>query len=122
MGRILLVDDDADMMRLCANWLKKAGHEVFTETSGEAALDFLASEKVDLILLDYAMPGMNGPDTFAEIKKNDTLKNIPVLFRTGMEDDDTAGIMSSLSPAGVIPKSEGKAALIKAVDAQIGAH
>ncbi len=115
MNRILLVDDDSDMMMRCGNWLKKAGYEVFKATSGQEALDLLGTTEVDLIILDYAMPGMDGPATFEAIKNMDTAKNTPVLFRTGMDDAAASDIMNALNPAGVIPKSEGKTALLKAV-------
>ncbi len=59
--------------------------------------------------------GMNGPATFEAIKNMDTAKNTSVLFRTGMDDAATSDIMSALNPAGVIPKSEGTGAQLKAV-------
>ncbi len=120
MSNILLVDDDEDMIRLTANWLKRAGHEVFTVTSGQEALDFLSAARAELVILDYAMPGMDGPATFEAIKASDSSKDIPVLFRTGMEDGSIDDVMSRLSPAGVVPKSEGKAALLSAVSAVLG--
>ncbi len=120
MSRILLVDDDEDMMRLTGNWLKKAGHDVSMAASGQEALDWLGANDADLILLDYAMPGMDGPETFKAIKAVEKLKDIPVLFRTGMDDGDSAEIMGSLNPDGVVPKSEGKGTLMKAVAGILG--
>ena len=120
MSNILLVDDDEDMIRLTANWLKRAGHEVFTATSGQEALDFLSAAKPDLIVLDYAMPGMDGPATLEAIKASESTKNIPVLFRTGMEDGSINDVMEKLSPAGVVPKSEGKSSLLNAVSDILG--
>ena len=115
MSLILLVDDDEDMMKLTANWLKKAGYEVATETSGEAALAYVSNTKPDLILLDYAMPVMDGPATFKALQEDPAAKEIPVLFRTGMDDMSISEVMETLKPRGVVPKSEGKAALLKAV-------
>lgn len=119
MSFILLVDDDGDMIKLTANWLKKAGYEVATAASGEEAIEFVSSTKPDLIVLDYAMPGMDGPATFKALGEKEESKEIPVLFRTGMDDMSAAEVMESLSPKGVVPKSEGKAALIKAVAAAL---
>ena len=120
MSRILLIDDDGDMMLLTARWLKRAGYEVDTASSGEEALAFLAGTKPDLILLDYAMPQMDGSATFAAIRAQDSLKSIPVLFRTGIDDGTAAEITERLHPDGVVLKSEGKAQLLKAVAEALG--
>ncbi len=119
MSQILLVDDDEDMMMLTAMWLKRAGHDVATVTSGEAALNFLKAEKPQLILLDYAMPGMDGPATFKAIREDRSLDDIPVVFRTGKEEEDIDSIKQELSPDGVIPKSWGKPKFMKAVEAAL---
>ena len=116
MSRILLVDDDADMLLITSNWLKRAGYEVVTKGSGKEALDFLAGEKPDLVVLDYAMPDVDGPAVFLAMQESDLQKNTPVLFRTGMEDPDSTALMEQLKSAGVIPKSEGKKRLLEAVE------
>lgn len=116
MGKILLVDDDKDMLTLSSMWLKKTGHEVVSVTSGKEALDYLKTDKPDLIILDYAMPEMDGPAVFKAIMTDDETKNIPVLFRTGMDDD----VLSDLAPAGIVSKSEGKQALMTAVSGILG--
>ncbi len=115
MSHILLIDDDEDMTKIVVRWFTKAGYEVSTATSGRQALDFLAGEKPDIILLDYAMPEMDGPATFKEIRSNESLRDIPILFRTGKEDEGFADIMESLHPDGVVSKAEGKPKLLKAV-------
>ena len=114
MSRILLVDDDRDMIRLSANWLKKAGHEVIEAYSGEEALT--KASGCDLIILDYAMPGMDGPETFKALKSSEDTSGIPIIFRTGMEDEESLKKMEEIHPDGVASKSEGKACLMKAVE------
>ncbi len=115
MSTILLIDDDEDMSRLVINWLKKSGYEVFFATSGQDALEQLAAVKVDLILLDYAMPEMDGPQVFKALQADDRFRDIPVLFRTGMDDDLTTDLVDELGAKGVVPKSQGKASLLSAV-------
>jgi len=115
MSLILLVDDDKDMTVLTSRWLTKAGYEVETVYSGPEALSFMEGSQPDLVLLDYAMPEMDGPAVFEAMKANEKTKEIPVLFRTGMDDENSADILDRISPRGVIPKSEGKAALLSAV-------
>ena len=115
MSKILLIDDDTDMLAMTARWLEKAGHEVTKAASGKEALSILGSFRPDLILLDYAMPEMNGSEVLAKIRDNEEIKNIPVLFRTGMEDTDVGSEVD-----GVVPKSEGKPYLMKAVSDILG--
>lgn len=116
MSVILLVDDDEDMMKLTANWLKKAGYEVRMASSGRAAFEELKEALPSLIILDYAMPQMDGPEVFRQLRSDERTKAIPVLFRTGMDDGSIDDIMEELKPEGVIPKSEGKKSLMQAVE------
>ena len=116
MKRILLVDDDKDILTLTERWLTRAGYEVMVADSGAGALEICKGGAVpDLILLDVAMPEMDGPATLQAIRFLDQGKEIPVLFRTGMEDLVT--ISSDQDPyyAGAISKGEGKPSLLAAV-------
>ena len=89
---ILVVDDDAMNLRRTKMILEKQHYRVVLAESGEKALEKLESEKVDLVLLDIEMPGMNGIETFELMKgKNE---KIPVIFLTasGYEDDVMSAI------------------------------
>ncbi|MBR1700677.1 MAG: response regulator [Lachnospiraceae bacterium] len=116
MSLILLIDDDEDMLAITGRWLEKAGYEVSKTASGKDALSFLSDRKPDLILLDYAMPEMDGPTVLRQIRANDTLKNIPVLYRTGMDDTVFGDGSDQIKADGVVPKSEGKPSLLKAIE------
>ena len=118
MSRILLIDDDEDMLAMTGRWLEKGGYEVVKATSGMEALEKLSMEKPDLIILDYAMPQMSGPEVLEKIRSNNDYDNIPVLFRTGMEDKDLQG-GNSLKPDGFVSKSEGKPTLMKTVESYL---
>ncbi len=85
--RILVVDDDTMNLKRTELILGKQYDVVLVE-SGEAALRKLRIEKIDLILLDIAMPEMDGIETFERMKKEFDIK-IPVIFLTasGYEDD-----------------------------------
>ncbi len=117
MSRILLVDDDEDMLAMTGRWLEKAGHAVIKASSGSEALELLGKGAPDLILLDYAMPIMDGPMVLQAIRSNDACKNIPILYRTGMDDTDLQG---DGQVNGVVPKSEGKPYLLKAISEILG--
>ncbi|MCI8647912.1 MAG: response regulator [Firmicutes bacterium] len=83
---ILVVDDDAMNLKRTKMVLDK-NYDVVLAESGEEALEKLESEKIDLVLLDIAMPGMNGMETFEHMKGH--YDDIPVIFLTasGYEDD-----------------------------------
>ena len=110
MSRILLIDDDTDMIAMTTRWLEKAGYEVTGAASGKEALSILTAFHPDLILLDYAMPEMNGSEVLARIRENEEIKNIPVLLRTGMDDTDIGS-----GADGIVPKADGKPGLLKAI-------
>ncbi len=81
--RILIIDDEDDIREIAAMSLETvAGWEVVVANSGAQGLMRAASYKPDAILLDVMMPGMDGPTTFRELRKNPVTAHIPVLFLT----------------------------------------
>ena len=98
MQRILVVDDDDMNLKMAEFILKKDMKEieVLLADTGMKAIDILQREKVDLVLLDFQMPVMNGLKTLELIRKREDLKDIPVIFLTASSDRDTvvkAGLM-----------------------------
>jgi signal transduction histidine kinase/ActR/RegA family two-component response regulator len=82
---VLLVDDDEAVREVAASILRDAGYGIAEAGSGGAALDLLQREaRVDLMVVDFAMPGMNGVDLAREV--NSKFPAIPVLFVTGYAD------------------------------------
>ena len=100
MKKILIVDDDRNTLTIMEQALKPF-YEILPTTSGEEALAALhkmkgkafseptaaASALPDLVLLDIDMPGMNGYEVLDRLKGNKELKNIPVVFLTGLTDE-----------------------------------
>lgn len=86
---ILVVDDDTSNLKMANRILSSQNMRVSCMKSGEDAIKFLKDNRPDLVLLDVHMPGMDGFETIAEIKKNDQTKDIPVIFLTADEDFDT---------------------------------
>src|ERR1700733_5585722 len=81
--RILIIDDEDDIREVAAMSLETvAGWEVMVANSGAQGLTRAASYKPDAILLDVMMPGMDGPSTFRELRKNPATSKIPVLLLT----------------------------------------
>jgi CheY-like chemotaxis protein len=92
---ILPVDDDNAVREVTAQMLRDLGYDVIEAGSGGAALDLLEREpKLDLILIDFAMPGMNGAEVARQVQaKRPTL---PILFVTGFADRSAlAGVSES---------------------------
>ena len=78
--KILVVDDEPDLLKVLLIRLKKAGYEVFGGTNGQEALDLARQHTPDLIILDVYLPIMNGDDAAKILKKDEQLKHIPILL------------------------------------------
>lgn len=83
---ILVVDDSATMRLITCDALIKVGFNVMQAENGEAALSLLKSAKPDAILLDVEMPGLNGFEVCAEIRKLPDWRYLPIMMVTGLED------------------------------------
>ena len=81
--KVLIIDDEDDIREVAALSLESvAGWDVLTASSGAQGLAMAAREKPDAILLDVMMPGMDGPTTVRELKKNPATARIPVVLLT----------------------------------------
>lgn len=81
-ARILIVDDEPDLVSTVEYRLKFANYNVITASNGQEGLDRARSEKPDLILLDTNMPVMNGHETLANLRADPDIKDIPVIMLT----------------------------------------
>lgn len=89
MPRILVVDDDKEIVRLVRSYLEKAGYEVFAAYDGESALHTLRREKPDLLVLDLMLPDRDGWDITRLIRNDDSLADTPIIMLTArVEDSD----------------------------------
>jgi two-component system alkaline phosphatase synthesis response regulator PhoP len=83
MGKkILIVDDEPDLLKVACFRLKKSGYQIFSATNGQEALEVIGREYPDLVLLDVKLPLLNGPEVCAIMKKDEKLRNIPVILFT----------------------------------------
>jgi len=107
--RILVVDDDPTMLRIMQNMLSKR-YIVSVASSSSQAMMALSKVRPDLILLDYDMPVVDGKMTLEMLRSEEDTKDIPVVFLTGLSDQDHVGNVLSLQPEGYIlkPPSEAK--------------
>jgi two-component system alkaline phosphatase synthesis response regulator PhoP len=86
-NRILLVDDEEDILEFISYNLKKEGFNVKTASNGKEAIDVAKSFNPELILLDVMMPEMDGMETCVELRKLDNLKNTFITFLTARGED-----------------------------------
>lgn len=86
---ILLVDDERDFRNSLANYLEKIGHKIFCAKNGISGLRFFHQEKIDLVITDIRMPGMDGIELLRRIKKVEQ-SSVDVIVITGHGDIDNA--------------------------------
>lgn len=85
-ARVLVVDDEADIVSTVQYRLEFCEFEVITAANGKEGLEKAANEKPDLILLDISMPVMNGHKMLERLKNSPDLKDIPVIMLTAYSD------------------------------------
>jgi CheY-like chemotaxis protein len=79
-ARIVVADDDADILRLVAFVLRREGHTVLEAQSGEEALDLIRRERPDLAVLDLRMPGLDGLQVVRALAQDDTVEPLPLIM------------------------------------------
>ena len=85
--RILLIDDEADILEFVKYNLEKDGYEVFTASNGAEGLEVALKVKPHLILLDMMMPVLDGIETCKAIRQSPTLKNVMVVFLSAVHQE-----------------------------------
>jgi two-component system cell cycle response regulator DivK len=84
MAKVLIVEDNATNMTLAIFLLKSAGHTVLSATDAEAGLTIARAERPNLILMDIQLPGMDGLEATAQLKRDDATRAIPVIALTAL--------------------------------------
>jgi two-component system alkaline phosphatase synthesis response regulator PhoP len=89
MEKILVVDDDHDIVRLVSSYLVKAGYEVISAYDGETALRLLREQQPGLLILDLMLPDRDGWDVARIIRSESTIATTPIIMLTArVEDND----------------------------------
>ena len=121
-SRILIVDDDPSFAKMTREWLKDK-YRVDIVTNGMQAISFLLKipedDKVNMVLLDYEMPVVNGPQVFQMLKQEPQTADIPVIFLTGNGNKEAVSKVLELKPDGYVLKSTPKDELIKYLRSKI---
>ena len=110
--RILIVDDDSSYAMMIKEWIK-ADYQTEIVTAGMQAITFLLKNPVDLILLDYEMPVVDGPQVLQMLRQEPVTAHIPVIFLTGIGTKEAVERVMLLKPEGYVLKSTSKEDLLK---------
>jgi CheY-like chemotaxis protein len=102
--RILVVDDNAINLDIAAETLLFAGATVDSAASGEEAIDFIARAKYDLVVLDLAMPGIDGLTVGHAIRSSSTNAGTAILIFTASDNADAQRAARELKAQGLVPK------------------
>lgn len=86
MARILMINDEIDLLTVCQSLLSDVGHEVDIFTSGRDALEHARRAQPDLIIVDWVMPGTEGSTVLARLKGHPATKDTPVLAISALAD------------------------------------
>lgn len=101
---ILMAEDDPDIQLVARLALKKAGYRVTVVANGRELLERAREEKPDIVLLDWMMPEMDGPETCAKLREDPATADIPVVFMTAKSQGFEIERGLALGAAGYIVK------------------
>lgn len=86
--RVLVVDDEEPIRQLMRRFLEPEGYDVLTAENGELALQLCETQRIDLIILDLAMPGLSGVEVLKRVRQR--YPSLPVIILTVNQDEVTA--------------------------------
>jgi len=118
--RILVADDDKDLVMALAIRLRAAGYDVISAHDGEEAFQLALENKPDLIILDVRMPAGGGFSSIDRLKHSLTTRNIPVIFLTAFDDEKMREEGRKLGAAGFFRKPFDDAEFMASIAAVIG--
>jgi DNA-binding response OmpR family regulator len=119
LGKVLIVDDEAEVLRLLQEFLSLRGYDVVLAGSGMEALEAVDTQKPDLVLLDVAMPEMDGVETLGRIVALEPA--LPVIMVTANTDISVTSKLLAMGAVDYIPKPFDLEYLDQAVSIQLAA-
>ena len=121
--RILLVDDELSILKTVGKRLEVRGFEVLTALDGEEALAKAKAEHPEVIILDLMLPKVNGLDICAQLKKDHTSRDIPIVIMfSGRGDEQDQSQALKLGAAAYVSKIEGTPRLLEQIETFLDAE
>jgi two-component system alkaline phosphatase synthesis response regulator PhoP len=102
--KVLIVDDEPDILKTTIFRVKSAGYEAISAENGQEGLDKAHDEKPDLILLDWKLPVITGSEVYKKLKEDEETKEIPIIFFTASTETDAVKKMYEMGAKNVITK------------------
>ncbi|MDD5060171.1 MAG: response regulator [Candidatus Omnitrophica bacterium] len=121
--KVLIIDDDLDVLGLMVERIKSWGYEAVGATSGKEGTEIIKNKNADIVVLDYFMPDMNGVDTLKKMRRIDS--KLPVIMLTGYPDNK---VIESAEKLGIVILSKASSyqdtevalkAVIQAIDRKL---
>lgn len=114
--RILIVDDEPDILRVVMFRLRKAGYEVISAEDGQAGWQMAITEMPDFILLDIRLPLMDGFEVCKKLKEDPKTAGIPVIFLSASSAEDLSSKVKEYNAEGFMRKPFEPDELLKTIE------
>jgi two-component system alkaline phosphatase synthesis response regulator PhoP len=118
-SRVLIVDDDPHTLEILRRWLTREGYVPVSAENGAACLQALEKDRIDVIVLDVMMPGMDGLEVCRRLRASEAWREIPVILLTAKDDIETRSQGMNLGVSEYLTKPVNKQELFARVEAQI---
>lgn len=118
MSKIVLVDDEEDLLELVKGYLEGEGHTVFTAAEGKAGLELILQEKPEIAFLDIRLPGMTGLEILVQAKS--AQPDLKVVMLTGCQDEETDQKAAAEGALRILKKPVGLQEIQSAISASLG--
>ena len=118
--RILVADDEPDVLELLVDRLSSRGYDVISAADGQTALEMIKSESPQLAVLDNKMPGLNGVEICRQMKADTRLRSIAVLLITAATNSMRDGLLEGVGVDSFLLKPYESSDLFQQVESLIG--
>jgi two-component system cell cycle response regulator DivK len=119
VAKVLIIEDNATNMTLAVLLLRSVGHAVLSATDAEAGLALARDERPDLILMDIQLPGMDGLEATALLKRDEATRAIPVIALTALAMKGDEARIRAAGCDGYIAKPMRYLEFLKTVEGQL---
>lgn len=119
MQKILVIEDDADILKMITFILKKGGYEVYQAVTGSIGVQLAQEKQPDLILSDVMMPGMDGYLTLTALRNDERTRTIPFIFLTGKAEKQDLRRGMTLGADDYLTKPFTKSELLEAISTRL---
>ena len=106
MGKVLIVEDDALIVKVYSTRLKSSGHNVFTAEDGEMGLELARKIIPDVVLLDLMLPKLSGLEVLTELKKDPKTSKFPIIVYSNLGRDKEIQKAKNLGAVEFITKAD----------------